>query len=668
MKLHYTLTNQLKKEPNFVSDDGELKKWVVLKQAENLDEELIELLLEEPDLKEKFFKDIKGILVFDQNFFIQFLEQKTYLNDSYTQFKNKVGLQIDGRYLKQRNEVSLVWPFKDCILEGGQSKEEDKREEIFFNEILAQDEITQLLEPKVLTSAKRFDEQGAHPLFPSDGGVSEGRGGFSRDAALNKKRGLPENTITDNLIIKGNNLLALHSIKKEFAGKVKLIYIDPPYNTGNDSFGYNDRFNHSTWLTFMKNRLEVARELLREDGVIFVHCDNNEMAEIKIVLNEIFGREQFLETITIVNNPRGRDYGGIANMHEFIHIFSKNTLKYSMFRIEDKSKKWKYEDDKGGFETRELRNRNTAFHKDNRPNLCYPFYVNPNEKLDNDFLKISLEPKPGYIEVMPAKSNDIQTVWRWGKPKSADNLNIEVVGKAMRESGRFMIVEKYRDNSRLARSVWWDKDVNSEKGTVHLRELFKKKIFNFPKPETLIERIVEISTQKNDIILDYHLGSGTTATVAHKMNRQYIGIEQMDYIEDVAVERIKKVIAGEQGGISKSVNWQGGGSFIYFELKKHNQLFIEKIETAKSTEELLDIWEEMKSKSFLNYNIDIQKQEAHIEEFKEFKLFEQKQHLCEILDKNRLYVNLSSLEDANFKCSKEEKRTTQDFYSIKKSE
>ncbi|MBN2542088.1 hypothetical protein JXI42_04415 [bacterium] len=221
MKIFEKLENSLKKEPNFVTDNGEIKKWVVINKAQNFDEELIGLLLEDKELKEKFFFDVKGVTVFNQALFIRFLEQKNYLNDSYTAYKNKVGLTIDGKYLKQRNEVALVWPFKDCILEGGQSREEEKREEIFFNEILAQDEITQLLEPKVFTNAKVFDKDGEHP-FSS----------FTRDAELNKKRKLPENTITDNLIIKGNNLLALHTLEKEFAGKVKLIYIDPPYNTG----------------------------------------------------------------------------------------------------------------------------------------------------------------------------------------------------------------------------------------------------------------------------------------------------------------------------------------------------------------------------------------------------------------------------------------------------
>ncbi|MBT7393417.1 MAG: site-specific DNA-methyltransferase [Prolixibacteraceae bacterium] len=646
MKLYTTLEQQLKKEPNFVTDNGELKKWVVLNKAQNFDEELIGLLLDNADLKEKFFVNVKGTLVFNQNLFVQFLEQKNYLNDSYTQYKNKVGLTIDGKYLKQRNEVALVWPFKDCILEGGQSREEDKREEIFFNEILAQDEITQLLEPKVFTNAKRIDKDGEKPLDQ-----------FNRN---------DNGTITDNLIIKGNNLLALHTLKEEFAGKVKLIYIDPPYNTGNDGFKYNDSFNHSTWLTFMKNRLIIAKQLLSKSGVIFVHCDNNEQATLKILLDEIFGKEQFIETITVVNNPRGRDYGGIANMHEYIHIFSKNQFEYEMFKLVDEEKNFPFTDEIGGYETRELRNRNTAFNDKNRPNLCYPFFVNPNNELDNGFLELSIEPKEGFIEVWPAKSQGIQTVWRWGKDKAIENLNVNIAGKAMQEAGRYMIIEKYRDNSRLARSVWWDKEVNSERGTVHLRDLFGNKVFNFPKPETLLTRIIEIATRENDIVLDYHLGSGTTATTAHKMKRQYIGVEQMGYVEDVAVERLKKVIDGEQGGISKSVNWQGGGSFIYLELKKYNQTFIEQIEEAKDSEALLKIWEKMKTKSFLNYNVDIKKQEEHLEEFKALSLAEQKQHLCELLDKNQLYVNLSSLNDIEFSCTKEEKKITKDFYQLKK--
>ena len=206
MKTYTKLENILKKEPNFLSDDGKLKKWVVISKAQNFDTDLIDLLLNDEHIKETFFVKAKKHLVFKQSLFIQFIEQKNYLNESYTQFKNKVGLTIGGSYLKQRNEIALVWPFKDCVLEGGQNFEEKQREEVFFNEIIAQDEITQLLEPKVLTNAKRFDINGLNQFDK-----------FNRDVDLNEKRGLPSNTITDNLVIKGNNLLALHSLKKEFS-------------------------------------------------------------------------------------------------------------------------------------------------------------------------------------------------------------------------------------------------------------------------------------------------------------------------------------------------------------------------------------------------------------------------------------------------------------------
>lgn len=318
MKLYEILENQLKNENNFVTDNGELKKWVVINKAQNFDARLLELLLDNEELKERFFVNVKGTLVFNQNLFIQFLEQKNYLNDSYTQYKNKVGLTIDGKYLKQRNEVALVWPFKDCVLEGGQSREEDKREEIFFNEILAQDEITQLLEPKVLTNAKTFDKDGEHAFK-----------GFTRDAELNKKRGLPEDTITDNLIIKGNNLLALHSLKKEFAGKVKLIYIDPPYNTGSDSFKYNDNFNHSTWLTFMRNRLFTAKILLRKDGFIFINIDDNQQAYLSVLMDEVFGNENKFDKVSVKTSSSQGGFGdvnpGYISNTENIIIYSKNS-------------------------------------------------------------------------------------------------------------------------------------------------------------------------------------------------------------------------------------------------------------------------------------------------------------------------------------------------------
>jgi len=649
MKLYDTLEKQLKKKNNFVTDNGELKKWVVINKAQNFDAELIGLLLEDKELKEKFFIEVKGTLVFNQNLFVQFLEQKNYLNDSYTQYKNKVGLTIDRKYLKQRNEVALVWPFKDCVLEGGQSREEDKREEIFFNEILAQDEITQLLEPKVLINAKVFDKDGEQKIK-----------NFTRDKEINKKRGLPENTITDNLIIKGNNLLALHSLKKEFTGKVKLIYIDPPYNTGSDSFQYNDNFNESSWLTFMKNRMEVARDLLSDKGVIFVQCDDNEQSYLKILLDEVFKPQNFVETFIWKNTDNAPALSKKTRKNiEFIHCYEKAI------------------DTSIGYVGRDSDNDDAPLLNSGNPitilefeSGIIEFRIPDGEYKKGKFDKIELL---NDLKIKNGKNENIIKLkgrfkWQQSFLKTEVENGTYFLIKSNKFSIRYqrkiasnMAPDKLIDETYLSKAIGVETNEDSKK---HIDSL-KLKFNSYPKPETLIGFLIKAVTKENDIILDYHLGSGTTASTAHKMNRQFIGIEQMDYIETVVAKRLKKVIDGEQGGISKAVNWNGGGSFTYFELKKYNQTFIEEIEEAKDSNTILKIWEQMKAKSFLNYNVDIQKQDEHIEEFKQLELEQQKEHLVELLDKNQLYVNLSSINDKDFEVGKEEKQVTQDFYQIK---
>jgi len=648
MKLYTTLEQQLKKEPNFVTDNGELKKWVVLNKAQNFDEELIGLLLDNADLKEKFFVNVKGTLVFNQNLFVQFLEQKNYLNDSYTQYKNKVGLTIDGKYLKQRNEVALVWPFKDCILEGGQSKEEQKREEIFFNEILAQDEITQLLEPKVLTNAKLIDKDGEHP-FDS----------FRRDAELNRKRGLPEDTITDNLIIKGNNLLALHSLKKEFAGKVKLIYIDPPYNTGGlgDTFTYNNNFKRSTWLTFMYNRLIVAKDLLRKDGVLIVAIDENEQPHLGVMLKEFF-KDYEVHCITIVHNPRGVQGTNFSYTHEYAFFVVPEKQKLIQNRkIEEKDIDWRGLRDNGGESLRT-----------DAKNCFYPIIVNKNTLQIIDFGDIvpqDISINKRFIEVddkvfiYPVDNDGIERKWRYAR-QSIEEVKHLLRCDKIKESYDIKIGKNFGQY----RTVWIDPRYDSnEYGKKLLNSLVPDNPFSYPKSLWNVYDCIYavVGNDKDAIILDYHAGSGTTGHAVLELNkeddgnRQFILVEQMDYIETVTSKRIQKVI--EQNN---------SGSFVYFELKKYNQTFIEQIEEAKDTKALLQIWEQMKAKSFLNYNVDIKKQDEHLEEFKALSLAEQKQHLCEILDKNQLYVNLSSLNDADFACTEEEKRVTKDFYQIKK--
>ncbi|CZE48497.1 site-specific DNA-methyltransferase [Campylobacter geochelonis] len=452
--------------------------------------------------------------------------------------------------------------------------------------------------------------------------------------------------ITDNLIIKGNNLLVLHSLKKEFANRVKLIYIDPPYNTGNDSFKYNDNFNHATWLTFMKNRLEVAKQLLRNDGVIFVQISNTsssikespEIGYLQVLLDEIFGRKNYISIITWKKkgNPSNTD-GALGTITESILFYAKNSDTIKAI-IEYYKREYKYTDEHGDY------------------NLELPLKTD-----EGDYKRESMK-----FEINTSKGKFTPPIgkrWTYG----------EVVIKDIINQSKFTIVndkfyiKKYRedyslgDNKRKNNLLLDCGSLKSAKN--HLSALgFNREEFDTPKPEELIKEIIEIATQPSDIVLDFHLGSGTTATVAHKMNRQYIGIEQMDYIETIAVERLKKVIEGEQGGISKAVKWKGGGNFIYLELKKYNENFIECIQKAKTKDDILEIWQNIKEKSFINYNLDIKAQDENSVEFKKLSLDEQKRHLCEILDKNQLYVNLSSLNDKEFECSDEEKEITKAFY------
>ena len=339
MGFNQQLEKLLKTCDKFIdSESGNLLKQNIRHSAEQFDDELIALLFKNQATKNHFFKALGKATVFNYRKFVDYIDDKNFLLDSWTKFSNKVGLTISNKHIKAVDKVALDFPFKDCILEGGQSKDCEKRKEIFFNEVLAKDEINRLLDKKVITNATKYTQKSISNKVR-----------FNRD-----KNG----TIKDNLIIKGNNLLALHSLKSNFAGKVKLIYIDPPYNTGNDSFNYNDNFNHSTWLVFMKNRLEIARELLSDDGVIFVQCDDNEQAYLKVLMDEVFGRDRFLSTVISQSTPNGRDYGGIAKTHEYIHIHQKQTDTHEMNMLLVKDKKFSYKDDIGKYNIHPLYNSN----------------------------------------------------------------------------------------------------------------------------------------------------------------------------------------------------------------------------------------------------------------------------------------------------------------------
>jgi len=628
MSFNSKLIDLLKTDPRFVDDDGELVLAAVMDAAWKIDRDLVKLLLSDREIKAKFFDEIEKHWIFNINTFLEYISQKNFLDNSYTRFRNRIGLTIDGKYLRERGEVALVWPYKDTVLEGGQTKEEERRREIFFNEILAQDEINRLLDPKVLTNFARYTAKGKEKVTD-----------FRRDE---------NGVIRENLIIKGNNLLALHTLKTQFRGRVKLIYIDPPYNTGNDSFGYNDGFNHSSWLTFMKNRLEAAKLLLADNGLIFVQCDDKEQAYLKVMLDDILGRDNHLATLVWeARSGQGNTVEFFAESHEYILCFAKNKSKTQLNRQERIVSGGNYSDKRGKYKREQLRQWGQGDRREDRPSMFFPITA------------------PDGTLIYPKRPDGTEGRWRFGKSKVEELLKNDDIDFEKDENGQWQCYRKIREGkvSAFAYTTLLMGLGTASTATLELKQLFGDKIFGTPKPEPLLQRILEIGTQEGDIVLDFFLGSGTTATVAHKMGRQYIGIEQMDYIETIPVERLKKVIAGEQGGVSKAVNWQGGGDFIYCELMKYNEAYMERIQAAKTSKELLNIWREMAEGSFLNWYVNPSMPEEAIKDFEAIgDLEKQKKLLAELLDKNQLYVNLSEMDDAQFKVSKEDKALNRKFY------
>lgn len=621
------LTDLLKKDERLVSQDGVLLKNQTQELARKNDPTLIKLLLSDKAIKQHFFFEVEKTLIFDKEKFIRFVSNKQFLPDSYTAFKNKIGFTVGDEYVSENKEVVLVWPYKDCILEGGMTKEDQKRDEIFYNETLAPDDITFLLDPKVFTNFKRIDKNGEHKLE-----------GFKRD---NPPAG--GGTIKDNLIIKGNNLLALASLKKEFAGKVKLIYIDPPYNTGNDGFKYNDSFNHSSWLTFIKNRLEIAKTLLRDDGSIWISIDDREFAYLKILCDEIFGEENFLNDVIWNSTKSVTNTAIISVSHTHNLVYFKNKDYYIKNRME-----FRLPEDGEGFSN-----------PDNDPRGVWkadPFQVGgwrPNQQYE---IK---NPNTGVI-YRPNEDCSWKNDFNKFQELLADNrIVFGVDGKASPQRKRFLFEAEER--GKVAKTIW-DEVGTTTNGTQHLNSLLKRNLFSNPKPESFIRKIIELATKENDIVLDFFAGSGTTLAVAHKTGRQYIGIEQMDYIHDLPESRLKKVIAGEQGGISKDVNWKGGGDFVYMELTKWNEKWMEKIRDAKTDKELIKIWNQLKDNTFLSWRIDMKIFDTNAKDFADLNIADQKNFLIECLDKNQLFVNLSEIEDIEYEVSKEDMKLNREFY------
>lgn len=374
---------------------------------------------------------------------------------------------------------------------------------------------------------------------------------LKEDEEFNKKE---ENKNSENLLLKGDNLEVLKHLTNAYYEKIKMIYIDPPYNTGSDGFVYQDdrKFtvpelrnlagvseekakriidftqsnsnSHSAWLTFMYPRLYVAKQLLREDGVIFISIDDNEFTQLRLLMDEIFGEENFIASIAVQLNPRGRNLDKfIAKTHEHVLVFTKNSENLnSMKGLEKEGKMIKEynrddKDEKGAYRLIGLRNRNQAFNPVTRPKLYYPLFVNPKDG------SVSLsKSKLHSIEILPDTNEGVQTCWTWGKDKVKNENTLLIAEKSDNDFRIFRKDYLLDENGNAARtlpkSIWLDKEINNDFGKQKIKNLFDKNLMSFPKSTFLIEKLMKFATDNDSLVLDFFAGSGTTAQAIMELN------------------------------------------------------------------------------------------------------------------------------------------------------
>ena len=657
-----TLLLVLRTDKRFLSEGGTFLRNAVYEAAMKMDENLIKLLLSNKDTCSRFFTDVAGVKVFDKVLFAWIINNRQFLPDSYTRFKNKIGLADEkGALISSSENVELVFPYKDCVLEGGQTKEDQKRDEIFYNETLAPDEIDRLLYPKVLVNAKRYTNNGAEDVVE-----------FRDD---------------DNLIVRGNNLLALSSLlkNKKVCGNVKCIYIDPPYffskKKEEDTFKYNSNFKLSSWLVFMKNRLEIAKKLLSDDGAIFVQISDDGVGELHCLLKDIFKPENFINKITVkTKSPSGfaSVNPGVFETAEYILAFAKNKpkWKYNIQYVEsgyDENYKYVIVNRNAPPEAWIIKNiadvladeQNFTDARAMRNQLGKPL-------VENMIAQYAFEHATSVFRYTAIGDNAAQNVV---EIREQSKQNTEIIFTVQRDEQYTIYIHKGQEiafyskklhevNGKLVPSmqvsnIWMDTPYEgiAGEGSVTLN--------GGKKPEKLIRRILEMATNSGDLVLDYHLGSGTTCAVAHKIGRKYIGIEQLDYGENDSTVRLDSVIKGDTTGISKAVKWQGGGSFVYCELAKQNQTIVEEIEAAKDKASLSIIYNKMIQSGFISHKINPKEIASAAEDFSDLSLDDQKTFLMEILDKNLLYVNYCDIDDTEFAISEEDKAFTRSFYGEK---
>jgi adenine-specific DNA-methyltransferase len=642
-KIMDKLNAMLKADAYFVDETGEVIREKVKTAALSLDEHLMSVLTDDEELKSAFFTEQNGILIFDKVQFSWFVSSSEFLPDSYTVYKNKIGLiDTDRNFIKTCDDVALSFPYKDCILEFDSTDENEDRDEVFLNERLASSEIDSLLAPKVFANAQLHDKDGKRAVESYDG---------------------------QNLVIKGNNLIALYSLLPKFEGRVKLIYWDILYNTDNDNVPYNDSFKHSSWLTMMKNRIEIAKKLLTADGVFLVECDKHEDGYLRVLCDEIFGRDKFVNSITVQSStPSGTK---LAHRNKTILKTKDTILVYKngdsivinpQYTATDSLTNFDYWLEKEGEEYIVRRLRDVLIEQGiiSRTDKLDDIKMSANkvfEKFILDNASKIFRKQPSLPPKMKAMSRkEPNKIFTYYDDEGNEFLCQNGTRFAFLSSGVRKINGEYKV-SQLLCDIWTDISFHGTQyeGNVDLPA--------GKKPERLIKRILDMFAKPGDIILDAYLGSGTTACVAHKMGYRYIGIEQLDIHYNKSVSRLEYVVSGsDTGPVSAELGWQGGGEFVSCELAKDNLKYFELVSTLddKSTIDLFN--ELLENPLVLCHTVDVKKAKENAEAFEELPLDDKKKVLISMLEKNILYVSYSDIDDEEKAITEEDKKFSRAFY------
>lgn len=633
----------LKCDERFFTAEGELLRNAVYEASMQMDTKLIKMLYENEITRERFFVEVDGIAVFDKIGFGWVINNREFLPDSYTRYKNKIGLvNGKGEFISSINDVELVFPYKDCVLAGGQTKEEQKRSEIFYNETLAPDEVDRLLFPKVLSEAKLVTKDGENSINFLD---SE-----------------------DNLFVKGNNLLVLSSLRKKYSGKVRMAYWDIPYNTGSDSFGYNDKFSRSSWLTFIKNRVEQLIPLLDDiSGVLLVQCSFHQYAYLKVLLDEVM--KNYVMTFNVLVRHPDRTLTADKEFNdviEYILVYSKAS-NYKMPKLSEEKTIDDYV-----WQVEELVKGEETFFDGRRARIFRP----------GEYILKKVTPAKENFKIMTVRGSIkekvssgrfyvkyLQPIEAKYPPKTI--FKVENIGDDMYSYRYFYLPPQGNKNGAYLQGMPTSSthtykpyanfldfvqsyNVVNDEGIVEFR--------NGKKPEDLISYIMKIFTSERDLVLDAFAGSGTTASVAIKLNRQFITIEQMEYAESLTKKRLMGVISGKENDILPEEDYSGGGSFVYCKLLEMNQRYIDDIQKATDDQDLTSIWKEMKESGFICFNVKPKDIDETVLEFNLLSFEDKKKLLIELLDKNQLYVNYCDMDDETYVVTEEDKSFTKSFY------